>query len=164
MGHKGGYLDEAYFRAEESRHLAEYRKVIPHLSIFTTQPDEKKRRIETMLDFLRLNGAPEEALTAFKERMEREKNTEIGFEAIRTLNEKLYNIPPQERFRRFNEILQRSSTMDEAITTLKKVEATKNGEHLLVESVDSMMKLLDEGWEIDRELNGGGRFIMKKKA
>jgi len=27
-----------------------------------------------------------------------------------------------------------------------------------------MMLFLNEGWEIDRELNGGGRFIMKRRA
>jgi len=34
----------------------------------------------------------------------------------------------------------------------------------LVESVEEMMGLLNEGWEIDRELNGGGRFIMKRRT
>jgi hypothetical protein len=33
--------------------------------------------------------------------------------------------------------------------------------HRLVESVDEMMKLLDEGWELDREINHG-KFLMKK--
>ena len=41
-------------------------------------------------------------------------------------------------------------------------EKQPNGEHRLVESVDEMMRLLDQGWEIDRELNGGGKFIMKR--
>jgi len=34
----------------------------------------------------------------------------------------------------------------------------------LVDSESEMMRLLNEGWEIDRELNGGGRFITKKKS
>jgi integrase len=36
MGHKGGYLDESYFRAEEARHLDEYRKAIHHISVYET--------------------------------------------------------------------------------------------------------------------------------
>jgi len=44
MGHKGGYLDDSYFRAEEPMRLAEYRKVIPHLTIYPTpNVDEKKQ-------------------------------------------------------------------------------------------------------------------------
>jgi integrase len=31
--HKGSYLESSYFRGEESKHLEEYRKAIPHLSI-----------------------------------------------------------------------------------------------------------------------------------
>jgi hypothetical protein len=33
-----------------------------------------------------------------------------------------------------------------------------------VESVDEMMRLLDECWEIDRELNGGGKFIINRRT
>jgi DNA-binding NarL/FixJ family response regulator len=33
MGHKGKYLDESYFRAEEEKHLTGYRKTIQHLDI-----------------------------------------------------------------------------------------------------------------------------------
>lgn len=39
MGHKGLYLDESYFRAEEASHLAEYRKAVPHLTIYTVPTD-----------------------------------------------------------------------------------------------------------------------------
>lgn len=34
MGHKGGYLDESYFRAEENRHLEEYRKAMPGFLLY----------------------------------------------------------------------------------------------------------------------------------
>jgi len=43
MGHRGGYLDESYFRAAETEHVKEYRKAIPGLSIETAFiADEKK--------------------------------------------------------------------------------------------------------------------------
>jgi len=27
-----------------------------------------------------------------------------------------------------------------------------------------MLMLLDEGWDLDRELNGGGKFVMKRRS
>lgn len=36
MGHKGGYLDESYFRAEEQRHIEEYRRIMPNLTVYPT--------------------------------------------------------------------------------------------------------------------------------
>lgn len=33
LGHKGAYLEDSYFRGEETEHLKEYRKAIPHLSV-----------------------------------------------------------------------------------------------------------------------------------
>jgi hypothetical protein len=39
MGHKGGYQDASYFRAEEKRHLEQYRRALPHLRIWKTAGD-----------------------------------------------------------------------------------------------------------------------------
>ena len=41
LGHSGSYLEASYFRGEESKHLEEYRKAIPHLSI-TEKPSESE--------------------------------------------------------------------------------------------------------------------------
>lgn len=72
MGHKGLYLDESYFRAEESLHLAEYRKAVPHLVINTVPTDldklrDKIRRMEEI--FARAKTADEaiESFHKFKE-------------------------------------------------------------------------------------------------
>jgi len=43
MGHKGGYLDISYFKAEEQRHLEEYRKAIPHLSVYSNELQELRQ-------------------------------------------------------------------------------------------------------------------------
>jgi Mn-containing catalase len=40
MGHRGGYLDLSYFRAEEARHLEEYRKAIPYLTVLGSESQE----------------------------------------------------------------------------------------------------------------------------
>jgi len=46
MGHKGGYLDESYFKAEERRHLEEYRKAIPHLSVYSRELEELRQEMQ----------------------------------------------------------------------------------------------------------------------
>ena len=50
MGHKGGYLDPSYFRAEESKHVEEYRKAIPNLTVYQSQEssEDRKREFERM--------------------------------------------------------------------------------------------------------------------
>jgi hypothetical protein len=50
------------------------------------------------------------------------------------------------------------------LKSLKNQATNGKGDHRLVESVPDMMKLLDWGWEIDRELNGGGKFITKRRG
>jgi len=37
MGHKGGYQDVSYFRAEEKKHLEQYRRMLPNLRIYRKQ-------------------------------------------------------------------------------------------------------------------------------
>lgn len=76
-------------------------------------------------------------------------------------------ILPESELQRLTERLQRTDNQDEWVNELKslKNQATNGkGDHRLVESAPDMMKLLDEGWEIDRELNGGGKFIMKRRG
>ena len=47
MGHKGGYLDDSYFRPELETHVEEYRKAIPNLTIYGTQiPSEVSKKLE----------------------------------------------------------------------------------------------------------------------
>lgn len=49
MTHKGGYLDESYFRPFEEEHLKEYRKAILYLTIYpvqeVTETERRKRQI-----------------------------------------------------------------------------------------------------------------------
>jgi hypothetical protein len=35
---------------------------------------------------------------------------------------------------------------------------------IIVNSEEEMLMLLDEGWDLDRELNGGGKFVMKRRS
>ena len=69
LGHKNmGYLDESYFRAQESEHLAEYRKAIPYLTIQEPKEihdlkrqleDERRKREE---EFTRLDELNEQLM------------------------------------------------------------------------------------------------------
>ena len=47
MGHKGGYLDDSYFRANLKEHLNEYMKAIPQLAVMEAPMiEERMRKIE----------------------------------------------------------------------------------------------------------------------
>ena len=87
MGHKGGYLDESYFKAEEEKHLAKYRKAIPHLSIHAAIIEEQQRRKQTLLDFARIQGWNEERLRRLDEVLARAKNADDAIEEFRRLQE-----------------------------------------------------------------------------
>ncbi|RLC72147.1 MAG: hypothetical protein DRI26_03590 [Chloroflexi bacterium] len=126
MGHKGGYLDESYFKAEEQMHLAEYRKAIPYLSIHASEAQEEERRKRALLDFARFQGWSD------------------------------------ERIQKLAEILQRARTVDEAAEEFRSLlNANENGVHRIAEGVRELERLLNEGWELVRELNGD-RFLMRR--
>jgi len=79
MGHKGGYLDESYFRAEETLHLAEYRKAIQHLTIYSSSEGLTQQldglRATILMDVLKAFGATKEELKRLTERYERKKTS-----------------------------------------------------------------------------------------
>ena len=87
MGHRGKYLDESYFRAEEQMHLAEYRKAIPYLTIHGTGIEEKQLRAKAMLDFARLQGYDDSKLKRLKDILERAKDIDNAIKEFRHLNE-----------------------------------------------------------------------------
>lgn len=78
MGHKDLYLDMSYFRAEEQLNLNEYRKVIPHLTVYATSTDEKNLRKKMLIDFARMQGTPENELKKLDEILARAKDVDEG--------------------------------------------------------------------------------------
>jgi integrase len=125
MGHKGKYLDESYFRADEERHLAEYRKAIPHLTVYSTPMEEEERRKQSLLDFANVQGFSEEKLKKLKEILARSKNVDEGI----------------KEFKRFQES-DESGTMHDG-----------NGKYLVAKSEDEMIQRLHEGWKLVQSLN-----------
>jgi len=87
MGHKGKYLDESYFRAEEQMHLAEYRKAIPYLTIHGTGIEEKQLRAKALLDFARLQGYEDTKLKQLKDILERAKGIDDAINEFRHFKE-----------------------------------------------------------------------------
>jgi integrase len=133
MGHKSGYLDESYFRAEEQQHLAEYRKVITHLSIYEAPSEEKRKlRSRMLLDFARLQGYNEAEIKRFRDVLARSKDID---EAI-------------IEFRRFKDY-------PKTITHDK-----DKGEFFVVNNEAELIQKLQDGWELVRPLNGS-KFLIQ---
>lgn len=123
MGHKGLYLDASYFKAEESLHLSEYRKVIPHLAIYALPTEEKKLKAEMLLNFAKLQGYGEDQLKKLEDILARTKDTD---EAV-------------TEFRRLKD-------------DSKTVHATK-AKHVVARGDSELLKYLNNGWNIVQNLS-----------
>lgn len=126
MGHKGGYLDDSYFRAEEERHLIEYRKAIPHLTVYSTPMEEEQLRKKSLLDFAKLQGFNEEKLRRLEDVLARSKNVD---EAIK-------------EFTRFKET-EESKAMNDG-----------NGRYHIAHGEKELVQRLHDGWKLVQPLNG----------
>lgn len=133
MGHKGKYLDESYFRAEEERHLAEYRKAIHHLTVYATSTDEKSLRRKMMLDFARMQEMPEDQLKKLDEILGRAKDVDEGI----------------KEFRRFRE------EHEDQEKPRKKAKAAYdgNGKYLVARGEKEMIRKLHEGYNLVQGLS-----------
>jgi hypothetical protein len=70
-----------------------------------------------------------------------------------------------EKLARLKEILERSRTVDEAVEEFRKLEEQPkpvNGGYDVVSGEAEMLKRLQEGWILERELNGDNKFLMKR--
>ncbi|MGA2309440.1 MAG: site-specific integrase [Candidatus Bathyarchaeia archaeon] len=135
MGHKGKYLDESYFRAEEEKHLAEYRKAIPHLTVYTTVIEEKRMRSKMLVDFARLQGTPESEIRKLEEVLARSKTVDEGITEFRRLQE---------------EPLAKPRTMHDG-----------NGKYLVAKGEDEMIQRLHDGWRMVQALNHD-KYLLEK--
>lgn len=53
MGHKGGYLDESYFRADQDCQVEQYRKVLAFMNVYKSGADVKQ--LQTKINELKAN-------------------------------------------------------------------------------------------------------------
>jgi integrase len=70
---------------------------------------------------------------------------------------------PEEKLRRLQELLAREKNIDVAVEEFRKLreQPEKNGTYNVVNSESEMLRKLQEGWELVRELNGN-KFLLKK--
>ena len=134
MGHKGLYLDESYFRAEESLHLAEYRKAVPHLAIYAQPTNMEKIRAQAMMDFAKIQGYDEEKLRKLEEVLARSKDVD---EAI-------------EEFRKFKEDASEAGVPEHTSTPKRN---NGNGRYLVARGETELIRRLDEGANLIQNLN-----------
>jgi len=135
MGHKGLYLDMSYFKAEEQLHIAEYRKAIPHLMIYTVPTDEKKLRSKMLIDFARLQGTPEDELRKLGEILARAKDVD---EAI-------------TEFRRFKD--EPSGSGEQKGKRKIQTKQDGNGKYLVAKGEDELIGRLRDGYRLVQPLN-----------
>lgn len=132
MGHKGLYLDMSYFKAEESLHLAEYRKAVPNLTIYQLPAEEKKLRSQMLLDFAKLQGYEADQI----------KKLEDVLARARDVNEAI------EEFRKFK---------DDSNTA----QSPKTGRHIIAKGESDLMQKLDAGWKLVESLNED-KFLLQR--
>lgn len=135
MGHKGGYLDLSYFKAEEQLHLNEYRKAIPHLTIYATSTDEKNLRKKMLIDFARMQGTPEGELKKLDEILARAKDVDEGIKEFRRFKDD--SADAQERRSEG-----KTRTMHDG-----------NGKYLVAKSEEEMIQRLHDGYRLVQSLN-----------
>jgi len=83
MEHKGLYLDESYFRAEEQRHLMEYRKAIKYLTIYPTKTEDKELRSKMLIDFAKLQEYEPDQLKKLEDVLARAKDVDEAIDEFR---------------------------------------------------------------------------------
>jgi len=74
-------VDPSY-RAEEEKHLAEYRKAIPHLTIYASTLEENEMRKKAILDFARFQGYSKEMLRKLEEVLSKSRTIEEAVEKL----------------------------------------------------------------------------------
>jgi hypothetical protein len=136
------YLDISYFRAEEQRHLEEYRKVIPHLTVQEQKKDNSDLKKEIALTFLRMQGYSDDKLKKFEEIFQRAKNVDEAFEEFRKLKDE-----QAEGLKKFKEeaSIQRQAPPERKSSSRQRYTVAK-GESGLVQKLDS-------GWDLVQTLS-----------
>ena len=132
MGHKGLYLDMPYFKAEEPLHLTEYRKIIPHLTIYALPTEEKKLRRQMLMDFAKLQGYEPEKLKKLEDVLARSKDIEEGISEFRKLGEQAQLIE----------------------------DTRKQPKNIIVKGDTELLKKLEDGYSLVQYLDDD-KFLMK---
>jgi integrase len=150
MGHKGQYLDISYFRAEEQRHLDEYRKVIPHLTVQEQKKDNSDMKKEIALTFLRMQGYSNDKLKKFEEIFQRAKNSDEAFEEFRKLKD-----DPIEDFKKFKE-----EAPSRNPSPTEKRPSSPRQKYTVAKGEGELVQKLDSGWNLIQTLSDD-KYLLK---
>lgn len=126
----------SYFKAEETKHLEEYRKAIPHLTIQATPIEEKKLRSKMLLDFARLQGYDDNQLQKLGDVLARAKDVDEAITEFKRLT--------SEEKQNSNPIQNRSSA----------------GKYSVVKGEVELVRRLDDGWSLIETLSED-KYLMK---
>lgn len=164
LGHVSGeYLDGAYFRPPDSDMVEAYRRAIPNLTIFEDVLSEEFQR-KMLKRQAKLTLSPEE-YRRFEEILARSKNADEAMDKFQKLKMKeIPKVPRDEEFKKMEEKLSMmKKELEEKLVRLEeKTERPENNfQYKKVESEEEMLRLLNLGWELYREVNHGG-FVMRK--
>jgi integrase len=142
MGHKGQYLDISYFRAEEQRHIDEYRKIIKFLSIQEIKTDESKLRIQYMKDMAKMIGFSDDKIKRLEDTLQRAKNPDEALEEFRKLKDE-----PSQEFRKL--------TDDSAIQKPAPQQFIQpyQQRYSVVKGENELVQRLDDGWNLVKSLS-----------
>jgi hypothetical protein len=142
MGHKAGYLDDSYFRAEEPLHLAEYRKAVPHLTVYSTPMEEKQLRGRMLIDFAKLQGYGDTELKRLEEVLARAKSVDDALTEFKRFKEEPQSKTPFKKEGEKPRPQRKARTANDG-----------NGRYLVAHSEDEMIKKLHEGYRLAQSLN-----------
>ena len=142
MGHKAGYLDDSYFRAEEPLHLAEYRRAIPHLTIYSTPIEQKQLAAQIMKATAASLGAVSD---------EQLKRIDDIFARAKTIDEAV------DEFRKFKT----EETIEEKKPEKKpKTMHDGNGKYYVAHNEDELIQRLHDGYKLIQSL-GPEKFLLE---
>jgi len=140
MGHKAGYLDDSYFRAEEPLHLAEYRKAIPHLTIYNTPIEQKQLAAQIMKATAASLG------TVTDEQL---KRIDEIFARAKTIDEAV------DEFRKF-----KTEETEEKRERKPKTMHDGNGKYYVAHNEDELIQRLHDGYKLIQSL-GPEKFLLE---
>jgi len=142
MGHKAGYLDDSYFRAEEPLHLAEYRKAIPHLTIYSTPMEQKQLAAQIMKATAASLG------TVTDEQL---KRIDEIFARAKTIDEAV------DEFRKFKT---EENKEEEKPERKPKTMHDGNGKYYVAHTEDELIQRLHDGYKLIQSL-GPEKFLLE---
>jgi integrase len=142
MGHKAGYLDDSYFRAEEPLHLAEYRKAIPHLTIYSTPMEQKQLAAQIMKATAASLG------TVTDEQL---KRIDEIFARAKTIDEAV------DEFRKFKT---EEAQEEEKPERKPKTMHDGNGKYYVAHTEDELIQRLHDGYKLIQSL-GPEKFLLE---